>query len=162
MSAALKVDLESLTAADRRELYDRLTYELQRDAERTVPVTSRIMWDAIQDAIEAYLDDDMPARRVPMSVIRKQIGNKRFDEAMLFVDEFVERSCGILMRRPQRVVVVRECLICLCQYLRSVRVPVTGLALVRNLDKLAGAVDRAFPGYAKAKLLHVVVTLKAK
>lgn len=167
MSAALRIDdLDDLSLADRKALYERLHYEFQGGAsEASIPQTSRVMWDAIQSAVARFADDPKlpPAKvtRIPLAASRKALGARKFDEAMEFVDEFVERSCGILMRRGQRMIVIEECLLCLCGYLRGARVPVTALTVVKNLDKLAGAVDRAFPGYAKARLLHVVVTLKA-
>ena len=166
MSAAIRIDdLEDLSLADRKALYERLHFEFQgQGAEASIPQTSRVMWDAIQSAVARFAEDPklppIKVTRIPLAATRKAVGAKKFDAAMEYVDEFVERSCGILMRRGQRMIVIEECLLCLCQYIRSARAPVTALTVVRNIDKMAEAVNRAFPGYAKARLLHVVVTLK--
>jgi hypothetical protein len=160
MSAALKIDLEELDAQDRRALYEQLHYEFQRDIDQAdAPDTSRAMWNVVQSAIAKFKEEDEPSRQ-PMSPLRKKMGIKKFDQAMRDLDQFVEKSCGITLRRPQQIAVTEECLVCLAQYLKRIKVPVTPLTLIANVDKLAAAVDRGFPGYARAKLLHMVVLLK--
>lgn len=160
MSAALKIDLDALDAQDRRALYDQLHYEFQRDLDQAdVPETSRAMWTVVQGALATYLDEKAPSRQ-PMAPLRKKMGIKKFDQAMKDLDLFVERSCGVVLMRPQQIAVTEECLVCLAQYLRRIKVPVTAMTLIANVDKLGAAVDRGFPGYAQARLLHMVVLLK--
>jgi len=43
------------------------------------------------------------------------------------------------------------------QYLQDCKIPVSAKACLQHVDKFVGLVDRAYPGYVKSGLIHIVV-----
>lgn len=158
MSAELTMtlDVEALPLADQRALYEQLHYKFQKKSKSTgASIAGEDVWNAIHDALG--LDKH---NRQPLTAARERIGASKFDRLMSVAQAFVSRGSGVPLRRNERHFLLAASLTCLADYLTAVGSRVTPTTMVQQLDNLAYAVERDYPGYADAKLLHKIVALR--
>lgn len=100
------------------------------------------------------------ASKIPHSKLFETYGRKKFVEKANIILDYT-RSTRKAMRRPQLQGLVTLCLKCLAKNLKARDIPVTPRTLLDNIEHLSYAVNRAFPGYASAGMLHILVDRQA-
>jgi len=146
--------LDGLTVQQQRALLDRLSHKLS---------SAKVEWKpehhALWSAVCAHVDSDR--RLLPaMPQFVKSYGVKRFKIACDVFRDFVSSACPTKMRRVERAAVESLVAGCLASELRRGGRPVTPTTMLDMMAFLAGCVNRDFPGYASARMLHRVVAAR--
>lgn len=142
----LQTDIMELTREERDQLMSALALSTSRTRE---PPTrdEQIVLDAISEVL------DVPVRT---EKFLESYGRAKFSERAAEIIQFVSESRRAL-RAPQIRGLVEVCLRSLASDLRSREIPVSPRTILDNIGSMPRAVDRRFPGYAAAGLLHKVV-----
>lgn len=158
-AASPKTDINALLAklddAAQAELFTALSYKRQQ-ADRNGPTRlQQSYWDALGEAIGF-----LPGRRPPLNMFIQKFGRASYDSCVADLEAMIDASCGPVLRAPQRQAVRVQALRAVASYLERRDIPCTSKT-VMNASKtmLADALDTAFPGYARARLLHRVAPM---
>jgi hypothetical protein len=146
-----KLNIADLSDEDQRVMYDQLAYKFSKAPQITAE--QRAAWESINRACGKQSVQ-------PLGPVVTSVGVARFDDAIVMLHDFITRACGLILRRPERMVLEDMALGCLADYLRALDIPVTPTTMLRQLGHLEYAVDRNYPGYAKARMLHKIAKLK--
>jgi hypothetical protein len=141
-------DIMLLSADDREQLLS----NLQRDSQKTLmskPLSREesVVFDALMSVCDV---------KIAQNRFLESYGRAKYAEKVQTVYEYVA-STRKFLRLPQVQALVALCLRCLANDLKSREIPTTPKIVLDNLNFLAHAVDKAFPGYASAGLLHRLV-----
>ena len=144
-------EIDKMTKEEQRQLHDLLSHRLAAAPSYTPKELAT--WNEICSVIPGQ------SRRSLSSFLKGANGNggfgrKNYQDRVTDLDTLVERSIPALTRRPVKDAVRQEVLQCLVEWLEDRQIPVTPSTLLNSMDSLHHAVDRAYPGYMRAKLLH--------
>jgi hypothetical protein len=99
-------------------------------------------------------------RNLSDATIEKKLGKEKCAEAQRIVWEFIEGSVSGTMTHNERYALLHKSINCLVRWMEMNDIPVTPGTLLSNAHLIPHAVDRAFPMYARAKLLRFMVQSK--
>lgn len=141
--------VERLSPDERRQLEARLSFGKQSESTRL---------DRQQQAIYDALTQVTRSRMPVAALVRDHKFRPKCEEIYDFLSDAVSR-----LREPQIQGLVKICFDCLAEQMRnrSLPIPVTMVTLLKHSDWLPVAVDRAFPGYHGANMLHRLVDRSA-
>lgn len=114
------------------------------------------VWDAIQHVMYVMYRQG----RLPRSIATKQRYWSQFKAGAQITQRFVDES-GIT-NKVMRVQMLRLCIQSLCAYLEDGSIPVSYKSVCTALSQVPTAVDQQFPGYARSKLLPLILKKAAK
>ena len=156
MDTSFLPDLDSLDAAQLAELEAQIALRRQSTADRngTVRDDRNEFWQALLDVLPSGKNPSLKAFLV-------NYGASKFDDRVAHLTNYLDTTLPRFVRKPVRMSVREHVLRSLTDYLTACRIPVTATTMLNNFDKLAYSVDRNFPGYAEAKLLHRLVNIAA-
>jgi hypothetical protein len=149
------VDIAEFSEADQRSLYDQLSFKFASQGRQPSP-QQEASWGAILRAL------GLEKRAMPLPNVIERMGRAKFELAMEGLQNFISDACGVLLKRPERTAVEEMAIQCLIEYLEDRDIPVTPMILLRQMAFLPHAVDRAYPGYADAKMLHRVAKIRKR
>ncbi len=152
----MALDLTLLTDDERRDLYAKLAFEY-RDApgkSRAFNRAEEMLWEALRD----FIPD-----QYPMGLTRfvTSVGPIVYRDAADRLEALLTRVLPVGTRQPVRNEIRRIAIAALVDWLRSVMAPISGTSIIRSFDHLEHAIDRQFPGYMAAGILHRVVRVVA-
>lgn len=150
--------LSELDEGSQAALFNALAYKRQVEVVQGPTRLQQDYWSALCEAL------DIPRSRHPaLGPFLASYGRARFDERVDELEKYIDRSCGELMRAPQRQAVRVQVLKSIVSYLHRCDVVCSPKAVINaSAMRLGEAVDQAFPGYARAGLLHRVAPLARK
>lgn len=145
----LKDEIGNLSRSEREHLMTVLAYHEAND-QSPISREQRFILQTI-----AELSDN---RATPVFEERfiKSYGRRKFDQQCDEVFTFLEDSRKYL-HPVQMNGLIEVCLKALAASLRDRTLPVTPKTMMDSISSLPAAVDKQFPGYAAAKLLHFAV-----
>jgi hypothetical protein len=148
----MKIDIEQLNEDETRELLAQLSYKLKnaKSPTRAFSDAEVALWNALGNAVPS-------ARYVALSEFLDKTSAKAYRIASAMVEEVLDISLATGSRRAMRYAVRERILLCLRDYMVSIKVPVTARTMLQHIDKLEYAVDQQFPGYLRAGLLSRIV-----
>jgi hypothetical protein len=154
------IDLDTLTEAQARDLYASLAMKYGRPgaklAHETFTADETLIWDAINEQVGQRRNlGDVLAK------CGKEYTRAAFADDVEYVMGWFDRGCGQRINRTQRQAIVNTAVDCLARQMTRSQAPVVHKTLVQQLTSLPSALDRAFPGYADAKLLDRVAAIAA-
>ena len=148
------VDLDTLTEAQGRELYNTLAARYARAGKQSYNEDETMVWDAINEIVGQ--------RRALSDVLAKcgkEYTRASYADDVEYVCGWLDNGCGVRLNKPQRMAVIKLALDCLGRQLLRAKCPLIHKTMIQQLLNAPAAVDRAFPGYASAGLLDRVVAL---
>lgn len=108
------------------------------------------------------LREHLPSlRQLSATTLEKKLGKEKLAEVQKLAWEFLDESVAGTLTRNERLALLHKSVGCLIKWMNGQEIPVTPTTLMNNAHLIPYAVDRAFPFYAKAKLLRVVISAKA-
>lgn len=149
-------DLSALTAEERRDLYATLAFEF-----RDMPGETRAFSQAegmLWEALRGFIPDQ---HQMGLARFVAAVGPHPYRDAADRLDALLTRVLPIGERRHVRDEVRRLAIGALVDYLRAAMAPISGSSIIRSFDHLEHAIDRQFPGYMAAGILHRVVKVVA-
>jgi hypothetical protein len=154
MTSTVNIDLKTLTAAQRRDLFNHLSAEFNRaTSSKSLPM------DIEYYTIISELIASKGAYAPPMSVFVKNFGVKTFSDRVSVMDAVITRGVGRLIRKGPRTVLNKTCLECLVEYLDMLGVPATMTTMLNHASSLEVAIERCYPGYIDARLIDRIIGL---
>lgn len=143
--AELLEAVDRLSPDERRQFEARLSYSKQGDSVRL---------DRRQQAVYDALTQVARSRMPVAALVKDHKLRPKCEEILDFLSAATTR-----LREPQIQGLVKICFDCLADYLRSRPhpIPVTMVTLLKHSEWMPVAVDRAFPGYHDANMLHRLV-----
>lgn len=154
------IDLERLTEAQKRQLYQELAFTYGRQGGKSVAET----WTDDEQAIWAAINDVVRSKRSLGEVFArtgKEATRDQFAEDVEYITSWIDRGCGHPVNRRQRQALIDTAIDCLGRYLERGNVPVLHRTMLQNLSKTPTAVGRCFPGYAEARILDRLAAIAA-
>jgi hypothetical protein len=148
------LNIADFSEEEQRLLYDQLSFKYSKDSAQVTP-EQIAAWEAIHRAIGQTRGTQ------PLAPVIQSMGRSKFDAAVVMIHDFITKGCGLMLRKPQRMLVEEMALSCLADYLEVLDIPVTPTTMVKHVAQLEYAVNRNFPGYAKARLLHKIAKLRS-
>jgi len=140
-------ELTKLSKAQLRELKTKIDFQLSRGRDPLsrdeAAVFEALRKNSLSPVTEAKLFD--------------AVGRSGFSGVVEFVNNFIDRSCGVELHYDQRHALTIKLFGLLRQYLDSRDEPSTAVQMCKLIDYLPYAVDREAPGAARGKMLHLFV-----
>jgi hypothetical protein len=149
----LTEEITKLSRAEREQLLTRLAFVESQD-ETPISREQRHILETIATLCDARVSDRALGAFSEQFV--KIYGRKKFDQRSREIFAFIEPSKQCL-RPEQSKHLLETCLKALADDVRHRNIPVTAATILNNVSMLPIAVDRKFPGYVDAGLLHRVV-----
>lgn len=151
---AMAFDPSTLTADERRQLYDQLAYEFRGVSGKGIKVdVPPELWDVIGDVLEG--------RRQPLARFLEDYGKANYIACAAQLEALIVKAVPKGTRKPV-VMAVRRCMIdCLISRMQARGIPVTPKSILNCFVMLRQAIEEAYPGYIDAQLLHRVAELIA-
>lgn len=146
-AAQIYDEIQQLTAGERARLLSNLKFQENNANTHDFSREEQCVFDALMQ---------LSGVRIPKNKFLEKYGTKKFSGSVQELYGFID-SYRRFLRQPQINGLAFLCLRCLAQDLRRRELPVTPKVLLDNLSILPYAVDRAFPGYMRAGMLHKVV-----
>lgn len=142
------VDISSLSLAEQKDLYAKLSYQFKDEVGASDAVRSLL--NELNDAA------GLPSGgRRPLKQFLEQAGNKsRLSRASEIIDGLMARAVPSKTVHVVEMRVRAMMLLSLASYIRMGGAPVTVTNLLVNFDKLRDAVEADYPGYIQAQMLH--------
>lgn len=142
-----------LPVGEQKEMLAQLQYRATRSSERAVrtllPYTDE--WSGIQAAAA-------PDRLPPVSVVTAELP-KLYTARMAAFSDYLTAACGKRqLGGGERVALAQAVAELVIDWMRSTNKPITPKSVLSRLGQ-TWLVDRAYPGYAEAGFLHVLVTM---
>lgn len=152
----MAINLAALTEAEKRELYEQLAYQLR--ARKSDPSDTELaLWDAVVSALPAPAAKRFGHNgRLGLDNVIEAYGRNKFAMRAQELADLLADAVPPNLRRMQRDAVRGIMLRCLGEWLMERGIPITAGTLLQQFDYLRHAVDRQYPGYIEAKLLHRV------
>jgi hypothetical protein len=116
----------------------------------------RELWEALSVAIK----DECLGSVGPPDVYLKPFGRRRFADCAAALDTYVTHACATQLDRAHKRAITVEVLRCLVRWMQSRNIAdtwITPRTVCEHLGELPQAVNKAYPFYVKARLLHVIV-----
>lgn len=150
----LQAEINSLSRTDREQLMTRIALS---ETQNELPITreQRHMIETIAALCDARISDR--AMGAFTNQFLSSYGRKKFESRSKEIFEFIEPSRQCL-RPEQSKQLLETCLKALAEDVRRRSIPVTAKTVLDNVSMLPSAIDRKFPGYVDAGLLHRVVS----
>jgi len=140
--------IRNLSPSDRDQLLSNIQHDSKKETTSSAMNTDEvIVFTALMDACRSNM---------PYSRLFETYGRKHFDDKVHIVLGFIE-SYRKLLRRPQVQGLATMCLKCLVKHMQSREIPVTVKTVLDSLELMPHAVNKAYPGYADAGMLHRLV-----
>lgn len=149
------IDLASLTAEEKRALYDQLAYDLRGSV--APDERMQALWNDMHDALKV----PKSARRGLNSFLEGAGNRPKLLLAVETMDALLVQALPPRCSRTVKIGVRMVALECLIDWLRAHSIPPTPATMLNNFDKLRAIVDQSFPGYIAAQMLHHVVGMVA-
>jgi hypothetical protein len=146
----MSIDLASLSLAERRELHAQLAYEFRGSKSGRAELPDEL-WDAICEAIKST-----GRARQPLGRFLESYGKSEYQRCSEQMDALLARAVPKDTRKAVVTAVRRVMIDTLVAYLDSRNIPVGPRSILNSFGMLKYAVDRAYPGYIEAQLLHMV------
>jgi hypothetical protein len=146
-AAQLFTEIQQLSAAERAQLLSNLKFQDSAPKSYDLSREDRCVYAALLQ---------LSGVRMAASKFLEQYGTRKFTSKVADVYAFIS-STRKFLRQQQTEALVVLCLQCLAEDLQRRDIPVTPKVLLDNLASLQYAVDRCFPGYVRAGLLHKIV-----
>jgi hypothetical protein len=140
--------IQELTSEERVRLLANLNMDISK--QKTSEPLNREE-TAVLDALMRAADVS-----IPDPIFLKSFGKSAFRASASDVIAFA-RGGKTIMRAPELAELIYLCMRCLAKHLRSREIPATPKVMMENMSLMPAAVDRAYPGYAKAGMLHALV-----
>jgi len=147
MSVPTSDELTKLTKAQLRELKTKIDFQLSRGRD-PLSRDEAAVFEALRKACPTIITE---AR------LFEAIGRNGFSGVVEAVNSFIDASCGVTLKHDQRFALTIKIFGLLRQYLQDRGEPPTAVQLCKSIDYLPYAVDRAAPGAAYNKMLHLFV-----
>lgn len=151
----LHADINSLTRTEREQLMTRIALSDVERGEEPISREQRHMIETIASLCDVKVSDrglSMFTEQFVRSYGRKKLEMKA-NELLAFIEP--SRRC---LRPEQTKHLIDTCLKALADDIRQRSIPVTAKTVFDNVSQLPKAIDRKFPGYVDAGLLHRVVS----
>lgn len=132
----------------RQQLVSELSHAQHLRPIRDLTSKEQAFYDAVLGVCDRYVSYKLVLPRYGLAKFME-----KSDEAYSFVDDTRR-----YLRPPQVKVLLDVAMKCLAADLRSRELPVTPTLLLNQMGRLTFAVDQCFPGYARAGILHRIVT----
>jgi hypothetical protein len=146
------IDISNLTVAERKALYDRLAFDLAQSGRKEPPPEAEgDLWSLLSDLLRV---------RMPMSQFLASYGKAKFSDASALMQQYIEEGCAVSVRREARVGMMRICLECVISHLKARSIPTSPSSVLNSFGMLESCVNRSFPGYYEARLLHRLAPLQ--
>jgi hypothetical protein len=155
--AELKDKFLSLGRADRDELLATIEYETSR-ASWQPSREEMVVWEALR-----RLTPGPTIRSLPEFVRDKRhgVGRNAYIEAVETLYDFAREAQPVRHQVQDDTALVELMLRCLADDMTARNIEVNPKSLVEHLPRLRAAVNRAFPGYAEARMLHKLIRVVA-
>ena len=145
----MPIDIASLSAADKKELYAQLAHEFQAGTDASDLPTD--LWDAICHIMRMEGRARMPLKRFVDS-----FGKAKYIEHAQQLESLITRAVPRFTRKTQVMAVRRIILGCLVEHMESRDIPITPTSILNCFGMLRMSVEKSYPGYIDAQLLHRV------
>ena len=146
----MAIDLDSLSAAEKQELYAQLAFSMQdQDDASDLP---RELWDAMLHVLQLE-----GKSRMTLKAFVRGYGRAKYIQRGEELDKLLAAALPAYTRKQTVVAVRRIILGCLVQRMNQKGIPVSPTSILRCFPWMRAAVDAAYPGYIDAQLLHKVV-----
>lgn len=160
--------LSTLTAAERETLETSLAHTaVANDAKKDWLPEEVLFWDAMCEALRTmHLNTPGPAARDNIVQGRGGIGRVKYRECATALHDYVTHACGARIDLTHKRAIYVEVLSCLIKWMRRTHISKAGDAydiplkpstICDEIGSLPLAVNRCYPGYVKARMLHMIV-----
>ena len=162
--------VSTLSARDKAALSAQLAYgETVVNTNTVLTADESLFWDAMGTALyDLRLDIHIGPSTVLINGKNGKggIGAIKFRECSTALHDYVTHACRTRLDRSHRRAIYVETISCLLKWMRRRRyrdngesyfIPLSAKAICNEIGELPLAVNRCYPGYVKAGLLHVVV-----
>jgi hypothetical protein len=155
---AIQQQLSEMSDASLRPIYDWLSAKFGQ-GENTTPsdmsVEQLFVWDTVKRACVQH-----GVRRVPpVYAFIKHYGKARFIRAVDLMQEYIDRGCSVTLQRNERAAITSIIVECLVDWLEDRGRMVTPQTVLDGMSAMPAAVEAAYPGYYRSRMLHQLVQL---
>lgn len=169
MSTANKIHdfVAGLSSKDLAELRSQIEYKDSVASGRDLTPDELLFWDAMCESLRD-MNLTVPGAAARNNIINAKngIGRDKYSECAIALRDYVTHACHARLDRTHRRAIYVEVLGCLVKWMRRARVrkdggvyhiPLDPRTICNEIGELPQAVNRCYPGYVKAQLLHVIV-----
>lgn len=159
--------VSGLSAKDMAELRTQMEYKQTTSTVPELSVDELLFWDSMCDALrDMNLTVPNAAGRYNMIHAKNGIGRDKYTECAIAMRDYVSHACSTRLDRTHRRAIYVEVLGCLLKWMRRSRwrkdgdvyhISLEPRTICNEIGELPQAVNRCYPGYVKARLLHVIV-----
>lgn len=151
------MDLDSLSMEQQQQLYSELAFRFSKGAGKAeLALPDRAMFDLIAHVLGEHYGRNV---NVFFPNWVKSYGTNKYLEKVAVINDTVDEGLGRIMRRPQRREIVANCISCLVESLIDRDMSLSVGTVITQADYLRTAVNKQFPGYIKARMLHRIGSL---
>jgi hypothetical protein len=97
-------------------------------------------------------------RALSDAAVQKKLGPEKLAEAIEFVEDYLALGAPKVTQRNEYMALTGTVLGCLVDWMKEREIPVTAKTILDSIYTLPQAVEICFPSYAKAGLLHAIVS----
>ena len=148
-----EITVDELSDAEARRLYDRLGLRFSRTARDNLSTDEAIVWQAVCSAMNT------PKR--PAGPFLKYHGRATFGQQAKALIDFMRGSAASPMQRGEELILMALIVRCIVAWLSRGDRPVMHATVLNSAEYVASAVDRAYPGYARARMVGYLVQAAA-
>lgn len=171
--------LSTLTAAERKTLENSLAHTaVVNDAKASAIEAKKewspeeaLFWDTMCEALRTmHLNTPGFGARENLINGKGGIGRAKYSECAIALHDYVTHACSARIDLTHKRAIYVEVLSCLIKWMRRTHISKDGHAydiplrpstICDEIGSLPLAVNRCYPGYVKARLLHVIVPREA-
>lgn len=157
--------LSTLDGKGRQALESRMAFDTKSGpanklVQRVSDLTQQeaLYWEALVEAIHTICLTDLYGS-IARQINHEKLGRKRFTECAVALDSYVTHACSSLTLTHKRAVYIEvlSCLIRSMQHRGQDSRWITPITICQRIGELPQAVNKAYPGYVQARLLHVII-----
>lgn len=145
--AELQKQLQSLSNEEREKVLSVFNVEINSEVVSPISPLEQIVWSAIEKILD---------KKLSLITFRKSYGANKYSDKVKEIDKYVMGNRKVILN-TQKAELIRIALKSLTKTLEARDIPITPTTLLNSLSLLHFSVERKFPGYKSAGLLHCLV-----
>jgi hypothetical protein len=153
MEASMSVEIDSLSDEEQKAIYERLHYKYSEEEKKHNKISDdqREAWRSVNEAL------NLPNVPIESYLKNRAIGLFAFQRGADALNGYVRGALNVRVKKAERLLIQAEALLILIEFMDKRRIPLTPVQVINNMEWLATAVDKELPGYAKARMLHMIL-----
>lgn len=142
------IAIDNLSDTEARTLYEQLGFRVARQNSDVLNADETRVWAAICD---------VTGTRPAIGTFVRDYGKARFSASAKTLTDYMRKGVAEPLRTGEEQLLMDLIIRCLATWMKSRDIMVVAKSVLNSAEYAAPAVDRSFPGYARARMLGYLV-----